>query len=80
MLMSTVMQKKVLKQLAKGRGIVSKQFSSRSNQIGWLKLSTEYKNYTLSHPNMKLKTVLNKDELNRGLGELCYQMIELSRI
>ena len=62
------------KQLAKGRGMVSKQFSSTGSHIGWLKLSTEYKNKTLLHPNMELETALDKE-----LGELCYQVIELSR-
>jgi len=62
------------KQLAKGRGMVSKQFSSIGNHIGWLKLSTEFRNNTLSHPSNKLETALNKE-----LGELCYQVLELSR-
>jgi hypothetical protein len=67
------------KQLAKGRGMVSKQFSSIGNHIGWLKLSTEYKNKTFSHLSMELETSLNNDALNKELGELCYQVIELSR-
>jgi uncharacterized protein (DUF58 family) len=62
------------KQLAKGRGMVSKQFSSISNHIGWLKLSAEYKNKVLSQPSIELETALDKE-----LGELCYQVIELSR-
>jgi uncharacterized protein (DUF58 family) len=62
------------KQLAKGRGMISKQFSSMDSQIGWLKLSTEYKNHTLSHPSREIETALNKE-----LSELCYQVIELSR-
>ncbi len=62
------------KQLAKGRGMVSKQFSSIGNHIGWLKLSAEYKNKTLSHPSMELEIALDKE-----LGKLCYQVIELSR-
>jgi uncharacterized protein (DUF58 family) len=62
------------KQLAKGRGMVSKQFSSIGNHTGWLKLSNEYKNKTLSHLNIGLETALEKE-----LGELCYQVIELSR-
>jgi hypothetical protein len=80
------------KQLAKGRGMVSKHFSSTGNYIGWLKLSTEYKN--LSHLNIELKTTvkkvaLDKNGLNRNrlnssgldkeLGKLCFQVIELSR-
>ncbi|MFT6284345.1 MAG: hypothetical protein ACJAXM_000817 [Arenicella sp.] len=82
------------KQLAKGRGMVSKQFSSIGNHIGWLKLSAEHKNITLSHSSIKLETpldkatldnaaldvdALNDDVLNKELGELCYQVIELSR-
>jgi uncharacterized protein (DUF58 family) len=62
------------KQLAKGRGMVSKQFSSVGNHIGWLKLSTEYRNKSLSTLNIELKSALEKE-----LGELCYQVIELSR-
>lgn len=62
------------KQLAKGRGMVSKQFSSISNHIGWLKLSAEYKNKVLSQPSIELETALDKE-----LGELCFQVIELSR-
>jgi uncharacterized protein (DUF58 family) len=62
------------KQLAKGRGMVSKQFSSVGNHIGWLKLSAENRNKTLSAQNAKIDSVLEKE-----LGELCYQVIELSR-
>jgi uncharacterized protein (DUF58 family) len=62
------------KQLAKGRGMVSKQFSSIGNHIGWLKLSAVSKNQSLSHLSDELTTALNKE-----LGELCYQVIELSR-
>ena len=62
------------KQLAKGRGMVSKQFSSIGNQIGWLKLSAAHRNNTLSHPSNVLKAAIDKE-----LGELCYQVIELSR-
>jgi hypothetical protein len=54
--------------------MVSKQFSSISNHIGWLKLSAEYKNKVLSQPSIELETALDKE-----LGELCYQVIELSR-
>jgi len=57
------------KQLAKGRGMVSKQFSSIGNHIGWLKLSDSY-----SHLNSESATALEKE-----LSELCYQVIELSR-
>jgi hypothetical protein len=74
------------KQLAKGRGMISKHFSSIGDHIGWLKLSIEYKNKNknLSHLNMELKTtaekdVLDSDGLNRELGKLCFQVIELSR-
>ena len=77
------------KQLAKGRGMVSKQFSSVGNHIGWLKLSAKYKNNTLSRNSKSLKTTLNndvllnialeKDALEKELGKLCYQVIELSR-
>lgn len=62
------------KQLAKGRGMVSKQFSSIGNHIGWLKLSTAYANKTSSHGNDELAAALEKE-----LSELCYQVIELSR-
>jgi hypothetical protein len=62
------------KQLAKGRGMVSKQFSSIGNQIGWLKLPTEFKNETLFQLSKASATALEKE-----LGELCYQVIELSR-
>ena len=61
------------KQLAKGRGMVSKQFSSVSNHVGWLKLSADYKNKVLSH------SIVTKTTSDRELGELCYQVIELSR-
>jgi uncharacterized protein (DUF58 family) len=66
------------KQLAKGRGMVSKQFSSIGNHIGWLKLSAEYKNKTLPQNSNELKTALDQ-QLNKELSELCYQVIELSR-
>lgn len=58
------------KHLAKGRGMVSKQFSSQGSQIGWLKLNqpTNYKNI-----QQRL------DALEIELGKLCYQVIELSR-
>ena len=62
------------KQLAKGRGMVSKQFSSIGNQIGWLKLPAEYTHKTGSQPNKELATALEQ-----ALSELCYQVIELSR-
>ncbi|MFT5924539.1 MAG: hypothetical protein ACI9LE_001538 [Paraglaciecola sp.] len=87
------------KQLAKGRGMVSKQFSSIGNHIGWLKLSAKYKNKVISQPSIELETTLDKvlldkkaldkralnnialnnTALNKELGELCYQVIELSR-
>lgn len=63
------------KQLAKGRGMVSKQFSSIGNHIGWLKLPAPYSNKTLSHLSNESAIALEKE-----LGELCYQVIELSRI
>jgi uncharacterized protein (DUF58 family) len=66
------------KQLAKGRGMVSKQFSSVSHHIGWLKLSSEYKNQTPSRPKAELGKS-DKTNLDKELGELCYQVIELSR-
>jgi hypothetical protein len=76
------------KQLAKGRGMVSKQFSSISHHIGWLKLSADYKNKALA-PSIVLDTALDnldldkmaldKFALDKELGELCYQVIELSR-
>jgi uncharacterized protein (DUF58 family) len=62
------------KQLAKGRGMVSKQFSSVGSHIGWLKLSADFTNKTLSHPSKEAATALEIE-----LGELCYQVIELSR-
>jgi hypothetical protein len=67
------------KQLAKGRGMVSKQFSSIGNHIGWLKFSSEYRNNTLPYTSTELETALDSDALNKELGELCYQVIELSR-
>ena len=80
------------KQLAKGRGMISKQFTSNGHQVGWLKLSAEYRNKTLSDKSEDFavsattlnktalnKTALNKTALNKELGELCYQVIELSR-
>ena len=71
------------KQLAKGRGMVSKQFTSIGHHIGWLKLSPEYKNQNLSQTNAELaesdKTILDRSNLDKELGELCYQVIELSR-
>tara|TARA_R110002153_G_scaffold6556_25_gene30144 strand:+ start:6103 stop:7161 length:1059 start_codon:yes stop_codon:yes gene_type:complete len=62
------------KQLAKGRGMVSKQFSSIGNHIGWLKLSAEFTKKALSPPSKELANALEKE-----LSELCYQVIELSR-
>jgi uncharacterized protein (DUF58 family) len=62
------------KQLAKGRGMVSKQFSSVGNHIGWLKLSASNSNKTQSHGKDELSPALEKE-----LSELCYQVIELSR-
>lgn len=62
------------KQLAKGRGMVSKQFSSVGNHIGWLKLSAEYRNKKMSQLSTELQTALEQE-----LSELCYQVIELSR-
>jgi uncharacterized protein (DUF58 family) len=62
------------KQLAKGRGMISKQFSSIGNHIGWLKLSAEFTNKALSPLSKELATALEKE-----LSELCYQVIELSR-
>jgi uncharacterized protein (DUF58 family) len=67
------------KQLAKGRGMVSKQFCSIGNHIGWLKISAEYRNKTVSHCKMELGEDLYKNSLDKELGELCYQVIELSR-
>jgi uncharacterized protein (DUF58 family) len=92
------------KQLAKGRGMVSKQFTTTGQHTGWLKLSFEHKNHALSQSNAESeklankitlskvmlnkialnkevlsKEVLNKIALDKELGELCYQVIELSR-
>jgi hypothetical protein len=77
------------KQLAKGRGMVSKQFTTIGHHIGWLKLSSEYKNKVISQPNTQSeklsdkmtldKIALNTVALNKELGELCFQVIELSR-
>jgi uncharacterized protein (DUF58 family) len=66
------------KQLAKGRGMVSKQFTSVGHHIGWLKLSSEYKNQIPSQPKAELGKS-DKTNLDKELGELCYQVIELSR-
>ncbi|MFT4810888.1 MAG: hypothetical protein ACI9LX_004256 [Paraglaciecola sp.] len=54
------------KQLAKGRAIVSKQFSSIGNHIGWLKLSAENKNKVLSQRSLELKTALDKVSLDKS--------------
>ena len=62
------------KQLARGRGMVSKQFTSMGQQIGWLKLSAEYRNKSLSQLSTELQTALEQE-----LSELCYQVLELSR-
>ncbi|MCF2949696.1 DUF58 domain-containing protein [Paraglaciecola aquimarina] len=51
------------KQVAKGRGMVSKQFSSVENQIGWLKLATNQSN----------------ENLELDISKLTFQVIELSR-
>lgn len=77
------------KQLAKGRGMISKQFSSIGNQIGWLKLAAEYKIIASSNNSIGLDATLNKealiknelekDALEKELSKLCYQVIELSR-
>jgi hypothetical protein len=73
------------KQLAKGRGLVSKQFSSTSNQIGWLKLPGELKN-TKAHESKNTMENTGQSglqsqslKLEKALGELCYQVLELSR-
>ncbi|WP_299078164.1 DUF58 domain-containing protein [uncultured Paraglaciecola sp.] len=60
------------KHLAKGRGMVSKQFSSEGNHIGWLKLSPEYRHKTSQQ-------LVLAEYLEKELGQLCYQVIELSR-
>lgn len=57
------------KQLAKGRGMVSKQFASEDSQIGWLSLAHTSASAGLSRP----------EELENRLGKLCYQVTELSR-
>ena len=53
------------KQLAKGRGMVSKQFTSIGHHIGWLKLSSEHKNKVLSQSNMESEKSLDKKTLNK---------------
>ena len=50
------------KHLAKGRGMISKQFSSNVSTSGWLSL-------------LPCAT----DELEQKLGQLCFQVLELSR-
>ncbi|MBL4629821.1 MAG: DUF58 domain-containing protein [Paraglaciecola sp.] len=62
------------KQLAKGRGMISKQFSTTGNHIGWLKLPAQYRHNTLHEHSDELTTALDNE-----LGKLCYQIIELSR-
>ena len=62
------------KQLAKGRGMVSKQFSTTGNHIGWLKLSSQHRYNDQLNNDPQLNTALEKE-----LSELCYQVIELSR-
>ncbi|WP_289030723.1 DUF58 domain-containing protein [uncultured Paraglaciecola sp.] len=57
------------KQLAKGRGMVSKQFASEDSQIGWLSLKHTAASVGLSQAEM----------LESKLGKLCYQVTELSR-
>lgn len=54
------------KQLAKGRGMVSKHFASNAQQTGWLKLTT--------HSRQNDATQVEKD-----ISQLTYQVIELSR-
>jgi uncharacterized protein (DUF58 family) len=58
------------KQLAKGRGMVSKQFSTLSSQIGWLRLSSSHQGGSEITTAQKLETELSK---------LSFQVIELSR-
>lgn len=62
------------KQLAKGRGMVSKQFTSIGNYIGWLKLSATHASRTSSLVDDEMERALEKE-----LSELCFQVIELSR-
>jgi uncharacterized protein (DUF58 family) len=62
------------KQLAKGRGMVSKHFSSETNQVGWLILSNEFKNNA-----NRLLTQQQREKLELALSHLSYQVIELSR-
>lgn len=62
------------KQLAKGRGMVSKHFSSVANQIGWLVLSSEFKNSSIIGLNEQ-----QQQKLEIALSHLCYQVLELSR-
>ena len=50
------------KHLAKGRGMISKQFSSNQSESGWLTLAP-----------------CAADELEKKLGQLCFQVFELSR-
>ncbi|MEP0356463.1 DUF58 domain-containing protein [Paraglaciecola sp.] len=57
------------KQLAKGRGMVSKQFTSEANHIGWL---------SLIHTTAPLLLPIS-DKLEIKLSKLCYQVTELSR-
>ncbi|MEP1445105.1 MAG: DUF58 domain-containing protein [Paraglaciecola sp.] len=63
------------KQLAKGRGMVSKQFDSAGHQLGWLKLSSDYAKRPLLNSNNDSVAALEKE-----LSKLCYQVMELSRL
>ncbi|MFT2090667.1 DUF58 domain-containing protein [Paraglaciecola sp. 2405UD69-4] len=57
------------KQLAKGQGMISKQFVSEESQVGWLSLDKTI-------PSVGLP--IHQRQENR-LSKLCYQVIELSR-
>ncbi|MGJ8681404.1 DUF58 domain-containing protein [Paraglaciecola sp.] len=56
------------KQVAKGRGMVSKQFSSLTNQTAWLSL-----------PNQHSSAAGSEQEFELTISKLTYQVIELSR-
>ncbi len=53
------------KQLAKGRGMVSKHFASHKQKIGWLKLSSS--------------SITTPQQLEQEISQLTYQVIELAR-
>ncbi|WP_158970293.1 DUF58 domain-containing protein [Paraglaciecola sp. L3A3] len=56
------------KQLAKGRGMISKQFSTLGQQTAWLKLPSQFK-----------QQALNNEWLETELSKLTFQVIEVAK-